>query len=577
MMDELIKTIAEVEREKGIERDILIEALEAAMLTAARKKKGLMADLEAQFDEETGEIHVIEFKTVVETVENPDLEISLDDALAIEDDPDLQMGDQIGLLLPTEDLGRIAAQTAKQVIIQRVREADRANIFSGFKDRKGELVSGTVRRIERGNVVIDLLKSEAVMPYREQVPRENSRVGDRLECLVLDVREEARGHQIVLSRAHPDFVAKLFSREVPEIYENIVSIRAVAREAGTRTKIAVSSRDSEVDPVGACVGMKGIRVQAVVQELRNEKIDIVPWSADPVRFVCAALQPAEVSRVLVDEGAQRMEIVIPDDQLSLAIGRRGQNVRLAAELTGWKLELSSESKMNERRAIAYESLGRIEGLGDLLLQTLYNYGYQSASAVAEGDVEVLAQIPGVEHERALELVEGARTAVASEFAEAGIRMELARDQALRDRAIVSAVEAMDDNGRQLLADLDATSPSLLATCDSIGLSDPADLYFEALSIGLEDFATRFGLSDSRTWVLMHTIEKALVEAAEGDWDLLIDEPSADDFGVAKTEAEAESAAADADEGSVEAADGSESADEDAAVDSDDSVEVAPEA
>jgi N utilization substance protein A len=577
MMDELIKTIAEVEREKGIERDILIEALEAAMLTAARKKKGLMADLEAQFDEETGEIHVIEFKTVVETVENPVLESSLDDALAIEDDPDLQMGDQIGLLLPTEDLGRIAAQTAKQVIIQRVREADRANIFSGFKDRKGELVSGTVRRIERGNVVIDLLKSEAVMPYREQVPRENSRVGDRLECLVLDVREEARGHQIVLSRAHPDFVAKLFAREVPEIYENIVSIRAVAREAGTRTKIAVSSRDSEVDPVGACVGMKGIRVQAVVQELRNEKIDIVPWSADPVRFVCAALQPAEVSRVLVDEGAQRMEIVIPDDQLSLAIGRRGQNVRLAAELTGWKLELSSESKMNERRAIAYESLGRIEGLGDLLLQTLYNYGYQSASAVAEGDVEVLAQIPGVEHERALELVEGARTAVASEFAEAGIRMELARDQALRDRAIVAAVEAMDDKGRQLLADLDATSSSLLATCDSIGLSDPADLYFEALSIGLEDFATRFGLSDSRTWVLMHTIEKALVEAAQGDWDLLIDEPSADDFDVAKTEADAESASADADEDSVEADEASEAVDEGAAVESDDSVEVAPEA
>ena len=205
-----------------------------------------------------------------------------------------------------------------------MREADRANIFSGFKDRKGELVSGTVRRIERGNVVVDLLKSEAVMPYREQVPRENCRVGDRVECLVLDVREEARGHQIVLSRAHPDFVAKLFTREVPEIYENIVSIRAVAREAGTRTKIAVSSRDSEVDPVGACVGMKGIRVQAVVQELRNEKIDIVPWSADPVRFVCAALQPAEVSRALVDEGAQRMEIVIPDDQLSLAIGRQGK-------------------------------------------------------------------------------------------------------------------------------------------------------------------------------------------------------------------------------------------------------------
>ena len=536
MMDELIKTIAEVEREKGIERDVLIEALEAAMLTAARKKKGLMADLEAQFDEETGEIHVIEFKTVVENVENPDLEISLNDALAIEDDPDLQVGDQIGLLLPTEELGRIAAQTAKQVIIQRVREADRANIFSGFKDRKGELVSGTVRRIERGNVVVDLLKSEAVMPYREQVPRENCRVGDRVECLVLDVREEARGHQIVLSRAHPDFVAKLFTREVPEIYENIVSIRAVAREAGTRTKIAVSSRDSEVDPVGACVGMKGIRVQAVVQELRNEKIDIVPWSADPVRFVCAALQPAEVSRVLVDEGAQRMEIVIPDDQLSLAIGRRGQNVRLAAELTGWKLELSSESKMNERRAIAFESLGRIEGLGDLLLQTLYNYGYQSAQAVADGDTEVLAQIPGMDLERANELVEGARTAVASEHAEAGIRMELARDQACRDRAIVAAVDGMDDHGHGALSQLAGVSAGLISACQEVGLTDPADWYFEALSVGLEDFAIRFNLSDSRTWVIMHGIEKALVEAAEGDWDLLIDAPSAEDFEAAQSEA-----------------------------------------
>jgi hypothetical protein len=242
--------------------------------------------------------------------------------------------------------------------------------------------------------------------------------------------------------------------------------------------------------------------------------------------------------VLVDEGAQRMEIVIPDDQLSLAIGRRGQNVRLAAELTGWKLELSSESKMNERRAIAYESLGRIEGLGELLLQTLYNYGYQSALAVAEGDVEVLAQIPGLERDRAIELVESARTAVASEHAEAGIRMELARDQAMRDRAIVEAVEGMSDNGRSLLAGLPGVSSDLVAACEKVGLSDAADWYFEALSIGLEDFATRFNLSDSRTWVVMHSIEKALVEAAQGDWDLLIDQPSADDVAIAESEAQA---------------------------------------
>jgi hypothetical protein len=300
--------------------------------------------------------------------------------------------------------------------------------------------------------------------------------------------------------------------------------------------------------------MKGIRVQAVVQELRNEKIDIVPWSDDPVRFVCAALQPAEVSRVLLDEGDQRMEIVIPDDQLSLAIGRRGQNVRLAAELTGWKLELSSESKMNERRAIAYESLGRIEGLGDLLLQTLYNYGYQSAAAVAEGDVEVLAQIPGIEGERAPELVEGARVAMASEQAEAVIRLELARDQALRDRAIVKAVTELGDGGRALLESFDETSNKLLDACNEVGLIDPADLYFEALTVGLEDFALRFGLTQSRTWVLLHRIEKALIEAAEGDWDLLIDAPREQDFENAALEMQAELAQAQAESDSEDDSD-----------------------
>ena len=500
MDEELIKVIGEVEKEKGLEKDVIIEALEAAMLTAWRKRQGLVADLEANFDPETGEVNVIEFK-VVETVENPDLEITLDQALAIEDDPDLQIGDEIGLLIPTEELGRIAAQTAKQVIIQRVREADRDVVFEAFKDRRGELISGTVRRIERGNIMVDLLKAEAILPYREQLPRENVRPGDRIEALVLEVRKEARGSQIVLSRAHPDFVVKLFEREVPEIYEGIVSIKAVAREAATRTKIGVQSRDADVDPVGACVGMKGIRVQAVVNELRGEKIDIVPYSPDPVRFVCSALQPAEVSRVLVDEGERRMEIVVPDDQLSLAIGRRGQNVRLAAEVTGWKLDLHSESKMNERRAIAFESLDRIEGLGELIQQTLYNYGYTSASQVAESEVSALAAIPGIEEERAQQLVEAALTAVASERAERKIRRELARDQASYIYKLYDlAITMPRGEGLDGIPELGAVGRA--AVMDS-GLCKLTELYVEATEMDLEAFAEAYGWSEGRAWTVAY--------------------------------------------------------------------------
>jgi N utilization substance protein A len=558
MDEELIKVIGEVEKEKGLEKDVIIEALEAAMLTAARKRKGLVADLEANFDPETGEVNVIEFKKVVETVENPDLEITLDQALAIEDDPDLQIGDEIGLLIPTEELGRIAAQTAKQVIIQRVREADRDVVFEAFKDRRGELISGTVRRIERGNIMVDLLKAEAILPYREQLPRENVRPGDRIEALVLEVRKEARGSQIVLSRAHPDFVVKLFEREVPEIYEGIVSIKAVAREAATRTKIGVQSRDADVDPVGACVGMKGIRVQAVVNELRGEKIDIVPYSPDPVRFVCSALQPAEVSRVLVDEGERRMEIVVPDDQLSLAIGRRGQNVRLAAEVTGWKLDLHSESKMNERRAIAFESLDRIEGLGELIQQTLYNYGYTSASQVAESEVSALAAIPGIEEERAQQLVEAALTAVASERAERKIRRELARDQASYIYKLYDlAITMPRGEGLDGIPELGAVGRA--AVMDS-GLCNLAELYVEATEMDLEAFAEAYGWSEGRAWTVAYRAEDAMAGRLDVELNRLVDKPDETDFAAAAEEVENEAPAEDAAEakaGDVEVADDGE--------------------
>ena len=353
--------LEQVGKEKGIDRDVLIDALQSAMLTAARKKLGLTADLEAHYNEDLGEVEVFEFKTICKDVGNPSVEISFEEAKQL--DPDLDddsVGADIGIKVNSKEFGRIAAQTAKQVIIQRVREAERSTIFDDFKDRKGELITGIVRRFERGNVIVDLGRAEAVVPIREQVPRENIRAGDRVVAYVVDVLEVSRGPQIILSRTHPNVVVKLFEQEVPEIEEGIVVIEAAAREAGVRTKIAVRSLDPDVDPVGACVGMKGARVQAVVQELRGEKIDIVPWDEDDARFVCNALSPAEVTRVLVDESNHTMQIVVPDDQLSLAIGRRGQNVRLAAQLSGWKIDITSETKVAEENT-KLEELGNDQG------------------------------------------------------------------------------------------------------------------------------------------------------------------------------------------------------------------------
>jgi transcription termination/antitermination protein NusA len=358
-------------KEKNVDKDILIDALKAAMLTAARKKLGLTADLEARYDAEAtfqevlerhgqfalvkkmkdfekkeavGLVRVYEFKTVVKDVLNPQTEISLEDARKADPEAGLtpeDVGQVIGFEVWSKEFGRIAAQTAKQVIIQRVREAERNTVFSEYKDRKGELVTGLVRRFERGNVIVELGRAEAVLSAKEQVPRENIRSGDKVVAYVVDVLEIARGPQIILSRVHPNMVVKLFEQEVPEIADGIVTIEAVAREAGVRTKIAVRSHEGGVDPVGTCIGPKGVRVQAVQQELRGEKIDIVPWNEDDAVFVCNALSPAEATRVLVDEENHTMQLVVPDDHLSLAIGRRGQNVRLAAQLTGWKIDITS--------------------------------------------------------------------------------------------------------------------------------------------------------------------------------------------------------------------------------------------
>lgn len=346
-------TIDQIVKEKAIDKSVIIEALEQAVLTAANKKYRNTRDLEAHFNDDLGEVELFEFVTVVEEVQDSYKEITLEEAR--EEDPEVEVGDSIGMKLPSSEFSRIAAQTAKQVIIQKVREAERETIFNEFKDRVGELINGLVRRYEKGDLIVDLGRAEAVLTHKELAPREVYRQGDRVKALIMDIRMTTKGPQILLSRTHGGMLVKLFEAEVPEIAEGIVEIMGVVREPGSRAKIAVYSHDSDVDPVGACVGMRGSRVQNVVSELRGEKIDIIPWSEDVARFACNALSPATVTKVYVDEESRSMEIIVADDQLSLAIGKRGQNVRLAAKLTGWKIDMKSESRMAETELMQYAS------------------------------------------------------------------------------------------------------------------------------------------------------------------------------------------------------------------------------
>ncbi|ODN72152.1 hypothetical protein A6302_00556 [Methylobrevis pamukkalensis] len=344
---ELLQIADAVAREKSIDRQIVIAAMEDAIQKAARSRYGQETDVRAEIHSRTGEIKLQRLLQVVETVENIATEIDL--AEAQHRNPGARIGDFIAEALPPIDFGRIAAQSAKQVIVQKVREAERDHQYDEFKDRIGEVINGVVKRVEYGNVIVDLGRGEAICRRDELIPREAFRYGDRIRALIHDVRREQRGPQVFLSRTHPQFMAKLFAQEVPEIYDGIIEIKSVARDPGSRAKIAVISRDSSIDPVGACVGMRGSRVQAVVQELQGEKIDIIPWNPDAATFIVNALQPAEVAKVVLDEDAERIEVVVPDEQLSLAIGRRGQNVRLASQLTGWDIDILTEQEESERR------------------------------------------------------------------------------------------------------------------------------------------------------------------------------------------------------------------------------------
>lgn len=435
---DLRSVIEQVGKEKNIEKEVLINALESAMLSAARKNLGPLADLEARYNPEAGEVEVYEFKKIVKDVTNPSLEIAFEAAKKLDADlTEDALGEDLGIKLDASEFGRIAAQNAKQIIVQKVREAERSLVFEEYKDRKDELVTGIVRRFERGNIIVDLGRSEAIIPTREQISKENIRAGDRIVAYVLDVLEETRGSQIILSRTHPNLVVKLFEQEVPEIADGIVTIEAASREAGFRTKIAVRSKDSDVDPVGACVGMKGARVQAVVQELKGEKIDIVPFDQDEARFVCNALAPAEITRVLVNEGEHSMRIVVPDDQLSLAIGRRGQNVRLAAELTGWKIDIYSESKAAKDREDAGSSLAKVEGLSEIQIQTLYNHGFRKAEDLASADPELLKNLPGMQPDHIEAIQNSARNVMQQDKLPIGQQKarQLANLEAMKDQAL----------------------------------------------------------------------------------------------------------------------------------------------
>ncbi len=432
MQPNLNMVIDQVGKDKSIDRGVLVQALEQAILTAAKKTFGQNREMEAQFNDETGSVDLFLIVNVVEEDGEPGREITAHDAhrygleAALGDEllfqifyrsedaeraaeQDEQFGDLIELKNAHKRFGRIAAQTAKQVIYQRVREAERDNIYNEFKDRKGELITGIVRRFERGALIVDLGRAEAVLPVREQVPRESYRAGDSIKAYVLDIDRHARGPQIILSRTHKGLLEKLFETEVPEIYERIVRIESSAREPGARAKIAVSSRDRDVDPVGACVGMKGSRVQAVVQELRGEKIDIVPYDDDPARFVCNAIAPAEVTRVIIDAEGHRMELIVPDDKLSLAIGKKGQNVRLASQLTSWRIDIHSETKIAELEARAKWQIASIPGVSEDVAETVFRLGWRSVADLSRARPEEVASVPGVgDVNVAQDIVEGAK-------------------------------------------------------------------------------------------------------------------------------------------------------------------------
>ncbi len=422
MVSDLKRIIDQICRDRGFDKKLLIEAIEEAVESAAKKKLGSRRDIEVRFNEEFGEVEVFQFRAVVETVEDEQTEISFEEAQVL--DPEVQMGDELGEKMENiEDLGRIAAQSAKQVIIHKMKDAERDVIFEMFKDRKGEVVSGIVQRFERGNMVVNLGRTDAILPRDQQIPKRSFKQGDRIRAYLDDVRQNARDSQLILSRTCNDFLVKLFTLEVPEIAEGIVEVMGVSREPGFRAKIAVSSLETDVDPVGACVGMKGSRVQNVVQELQGERIDIVPWSPDPAKYVYNALAPAHVSMVMADEEAKTLLVVVPNDQLSLAIGRQGQNVRLASRLLGWRIDVKSEQRYANLEDPGYQTLLAIGGIDEPMADQLLARGIYSIEKLAEAAVEDLIVIRSIGEDQAQHFVDTAKKMIEEGITTASLTKE----------------------------------------------------------------------------------------------------------------------------------------------------------
>lgn len=442
MQQDLNRVIEQVSKEKGIDREILVQALENAMVSAAKKTFGAERSFEAQYNPEIGEVELFEAKIVVDEISDPEIEITLKEAQETLD-PDVELGDELLTKMDSNAFGRIAAQAAKQNIVQKVRDAEREIIYNEFKQREAELVHGIVQRFEKNNIIVNLGRTNAILPEKEQVPRERYRQGDRIRAYIVSVEMTSRGPQIVLSRTHPGMLIKLFEQEVPEIYEGIVEVKGAVREPGGRAKIAVASNDPDVDPVGACVGMKGTRVQSVVQELRGEKIDIVHWTPDQAEFVCRALAPAKVTKIIIDEEDHCMEVVIPDEQLSLAIGKKGQNVRLASRLSAWGIDARSESEADEESRRARLSLSSIPGVSDVMAELLYQSGFKSAEDLAEAEVENIEEIDGIELDKAESILAATRKHVEEERLRAAEELAAADEQEAADPALEPPASEVD--------------------------------------------------------------------------------------------------------------------------------------
>ncbi len=543
---ELLQIADSVAREKSIDRTIVIAAMEDAIQKAAKSRYGSENEIRAEIDPDTGEIQLTRLLEVVEAVTMEATQIDLKEARRR--NKAAELGDYIAEDLPPLDFGRVAAQNAKQVIVQKVREAERERQYEEFKDRVGEIVNGIVKRVEYGNIIVDLGRGEAIVRRDESLPRENFRYGDRIRAYIYDVRREQRGPQIFLSRTHPEFMAKLFSQEVPEIYDGIVEIKSVARDPGSRAKIAVLSNDNAIDPVGACVGMRGSRVQAVVNELQGEKIDIIQWSPDAAHFIVNGLAPAEVVKVVLDEEAERIEVVVPDDQLSLAIGRRGQNVRLASQLTGWDIDILTEAEESDRRQAEFAERSKMFmetlDVDEVIAQLLTSEGFSSVEEAAYVELTEIANIEGFDEETAQEIQTRAR-----EYLER-------REQELNDKRVKLGVadELTEVPGMTLemmvaLGENDVKTVEDFAGCateDLIGWHEKVD----GESVRHEGYLDSFGLArpDAEGMIMTARVKAGWIS----EEDLQSEEEGVEDAGEAGEAAETEAASTAAAEAPAEA-------------------------